>query len=312
MRQVFLSGRMVPESRATISIFDAGFMLGDTVTESTRTFAHRPFKLEQHVERLYKSLKVTRIDPGYSPAELMRLSLEVLEINLPLIGADEDYWLVHNITRGVSVAGSDPTVQRHRATVVINVWPLDLRDWSTYYSDGCHAVTAMSRAVPSQALDPRVKNRSRLPYTMAEMEVKLVDPQAQGVLLDVNGYVAENKGANLFAISNGEIFTPTTRNALAGISRQTVIELAEAMKLRCRETDLQPYDLYTADEMFFTSTPYCIMPATRFNGLPVGDGQVGPITQQLLRAWSDLVGVDVAEQARRQLVKGGTRPMPAL
>lgn len=311
MRQVFLSGEIVPESHAKISIFDSGFTLGDTVTESTRTFAHRPFKLVQHIERLYKSLKVTRIDPGYSLEEITRLSQEVLEINLPLIGTEDDYWLVHNITRGISVAGADPTIQRNRATVVIHVWPLDLRDWAAFYREGCHAVTAMSRAVPSQALDPRVKNRSRLPYTMAEMEVKLVDPQAQGVLLDVNGYVAENKGANLFAISNGELLTPTTRNALAGISRQTVLELAATLKLSCRESDLLPYDLYTADELLFTSTPYCIMPATRFNGLPVGEGRVGPITQQLLHAWSELVGIDIVQQASQQLARGSIVLNPA-
>ena len=79
------------------------------------------------------------------------------------------------------------------------------------------------------------------------------------------------------------------------------LELADQLKIESRETDLQPYDLYTADELFFTSTPYCIMPATQFNGLPVGDGQVGPVVKNLLAAWSDLVDVDIAGHALRQL-----------
>jgi len=95
--------------------------------------------------------------------------------------------------------------------------------------------------------------------------------------------------------------TPSTVNCLAGISRATVLELARKLGIPAEETVLQPYDLATADEMFFTSTPYCIMPATKFNTLPVGDGKVGPVTTRLLEAWSDLVGLDIAAQAQAQI-----------
>ena len=121
------------------------------------------------------------------------------------------------------------------------------------------------------------------------------------VILDIDGNVSENKGGNIFAVIDGELLTPSTENCLAGISRQTVIELAQDLGIRVRETRLQAYDFYTADEVFFTSTPYCIMPATRFNGLTVGDGQVGPLTKRLLSAWSKRVGVDIVGQAQRQM-----------
>jgi branched-chain amino acid aminotransferase len=163
----------------------------------------------------------------------------------------------------------------------------------------------MSRAMPSQALDARIKNRSRMAYTLAEIEVKLVDPQAQGILLDIDGNIAENKGANFFIFADGILKTPTISGALAGISRATVIELAADLGIPVRECDIQPYDLYTADEAFFTSTPYCIMPATRFNGLPIGDGQVGSVTKSLLSAWSTLVGVDIVAQGLKQLKEIG-------
>ena len=300
-RQVYISGQLVPEEDAKISIFDTAVTLGDTVTESTRTFAHRPFKLDRHIERLYMSLKVTRIDPGCGPEELKRITLELLETNLALIGPNEDYWIVHNISRGRFVPGPDPTVQSGAATVMINNSPLDLRGWASFYSAGCHAVTAMSRMIPSQSLDARVKNRSRMAYTLAEIEVKLVDPAAQGIILDIHGNVGENKGGNVFVVSNGELRTPIAQNCLAGISRETVLELAAQLGIPAREMELQPYDLYTADELFFTSTPYCIMPATQFNGLPVGDGQVGAVTQRLLGEWSKQVGVDIAKQAEEQM-----------
>jgi branched-chain amino acid aminotransferase len=239
-----------------------------------------------------------------SPDEMRDLSLRVLEANAHLLAPDEDCWLVHNISRGMSVAGADPTVQRSPATIIIFTQPMILTDWARFYLEGCHAVTPMSRAMPAQALDARIKNRSRMAYTLAEIEVKLVDPQAQGILLDIDGNIAENKGGNFFIFADGVLKTPAISNALAGISRATVLELAAELGIPTRECDIQPYDVYTADEAFFTSTPYCIMPATRFNGLPIGDGQVGAVTKRLLAAWSELVGVDIVTQGLNQLKHG--------
>jgi branched-chain amino acid aminotransferase len=300
-RLVYLSGEWVAEQDAKISIFDAAIMLADTVTESTRTFRHIPFKLDDHIERLYMSLKLTRIDPGFGPTEMTRITLEVLEKNLENYADHEDCWIVHNISRGLSIAGADPTKQVGKATIMIFTQPMNLRPWAAFYSEGCHAVTPMSRMVPSQSLDPRIKNRSRLPYTLAEMEAKLVDPMAQSVILDTNGHVAENKGGNIFAIRKGVLRTPSSVNSLAGVSRATALELAQSLGIPTEEAVLQPYDLATADEVFFTSTPYCIMPATKFNGMQVGDGTVGPITKRLLAAWSDLVGLDIVAQAEAQM-----------
>jgi branched-chain amino acid aminotransferase len=300
-RQVYISGRMMPETDAKISIFDSAIMLADTVTESTRTFRHKPFKLEQHIERLYQSLKLTRIDPRMTPEQMLRTTLDVFEANLDNYPEHEDCWIVHNISRGLSVAGADPTVQIGAATVMIFTQFMDLKPWARFYTEGCHGVTPVSRMVPSQSLDPRIKNRSRLAYTLAEMEAKQVDPGAQSVILDLDGHVAENKGGNIFCISKGVLKTPSTVNCLAGVSRATALELAQKLGIPTQETVLQPYDLATADEMFFTSTPYCNMPSTKFNNLSVGDGKVGPITRRLLEAWSELVGMDIVGQARSQI-----------
>ena len=299
-RQVYLSGQMVPESEAKISIFDSAIMLGDCLTESTRTFRHQPFRLEEHITRLFRSLKVCRVNPGLTPEELKRVTLDVLEANRSLMGEDDDCWIVHNISRGLMKPGPSPS-QSNPATVMIFTSHMDLRGWARYYTEGCHAVTSFSRAIPAQSLDARVKNRSRLFYTLADTEARMIDPDAQVVILDIDGNVSENKGGNIFAVIEGELLTPSTENCLAGISRQTVIELAQDLGIRVRETRLQAYDFYTADEVFFTSTPYCMMPATRFNGLTVGDGQVGPVTKRLLSAWSKRVGVDIVGQAQRQM-----------
>jgi branched-chain amino acid aminotransferase len=299
-RQVYISGRMIPESQASVSIFDSAVLLGDCVTESTRTFRHKPFRLDDHIVRLYRSLKVCRVNPGMTPVEMTQATLNVLDANRALMGPDDDCWIVHNISRGLMKPGPSPA-QTNPATIMIFTSPMDLRGWGRYYTEGCHAVTSFSRAIPAQSLDARIKNRSRLFYTLADAESRLVDPDAQCVILDIDGNVSENKGGNLFLVSDGELRTPTSDNCLAGISRQTVLELAGKLGIPVRENRLQMYDFYTADEVFFTSTPYCIMPATRFNGLPVGDGRVGSVTKRLLAEWSMLVGVDIIGQAQRQM-----------
>ncbi|GIR47362.1 MAG: branched chain amino acid aminotransferase [Alphaproteobacteria bacterium] len=289
-RKVYISGEIVPEVDAKISIFDSAVLLGDTVTESTRTFNFKPFKLDEHLERLYKSFKLTRIDPQMTIEEMKKVSLELLEINKDNYKANEDCWLVHNISRGHSITGGNPALQVSKPTVMIYTQPMNLVLWAPFYTKGCHAVTPPTRMVPSQSLDARIKNRSRLFYTLAEIEAKLVDPDAQSVILDIHGNVAENKGGNIFMIKDGKLITPTTANCLEGLTRNSTMEIARSLDIEVIEAVIQSYDLATSDEMFITSTPYSIMPATKFNGMPIADGNVGPVTKKLIQGWSDRVG----------------------
>ena len=298
-RLVYISGEFYPESEAKISVFDSAVMLGDTATESTRTFLQKPFKLSEHVRRLYLSLKIMRLDPEVGPDEMERISLEVMERNLPTYG-EEDLWIVHNISRGAYPPSGDQSTKR-LPTIIIHTAPMNLDYWAEFYVRGCHAVTPMSRMMPAQSLDPKIKNRSRMAYTLAELETKLVDPRAQGIILDTDGFLAENKGGNFFVVTDGVLKTPPTWQALAGVTRQTTIDIARDKGVTVEVTPLQPYDVYTADEAFFTSTPYCIMPATQFNGLPVGDGKVGPVTRRLLEGWSELAVFDIVDKAIRNL-----------
>jgi len=298
----YINGEWLPHHEAKISIFDSAVMLGDCVTESTRTFARVPFRLEAHVARLYDSMKVCRYDFGMPREEMLALSLEVIERNADCYAPDEDLWLVHNISRGGYPMSGDQSARRV-PTVMLHTAPMDLTYWAAFYVRGCHAVTPPSRMMPAQSLDPKIKNRSRMSYTLAELETKLVDPLAQGILLDHDGLLTENKGGNFFLVKDGLLRTPRTLQALAGVTRQATLDIARDLGIPTQECDLQPYDVYTADEAFFTSTPYCIMPATRFNGLPVGDGAVGEVTIRLLDGWAVLTGVDVVAQALGQLAE---------
>lgn len=294
---VYLNGNYVPADEAKISIFDGAISLGMTVTESTRTFGHKPFRLHDHIKRLFQSLKASRFDAGMTLEELEQTTLEVWEKNKPNYNAGTDAWIIHNITPGQWIPSSGQKPAGSQPTVMIVTLPLDLSYWAEFYRTGCHAVTPFTRIQPAQSLDARIKNRSRFTYTLAESEVKLVDTAAQSLLLDTDGFLSENKGGNFFLVTNNRIRTPSTINCLDGISRQTIFLLAEQLDLPIEECQLLPYDVITADEAFFTSTPYCIMPATRFNGTTIGNGEVGPVTQKLISSWSHMVGIDIIEQA---------------
>jgi branched-chain amino acid aminotransferase len=296
---VYLNGRFLPESEATISIYDRGFLYGDLVTESTRTFGLRPFRLREHVERLGWSLRATEIAPGLSLDEIERITLELLERNRALFGQHDDAWIVHNVSRGVGAFGRGPGEQERRATVLIHCFPIDFRDLARRYREGVHAVVPSTRQLPPECLDPKIKHRSRMHFALAGREAARVEPGAQPVLLDLRGNLTEGPGANFFLVSRGVVRTPGSHGVLRGISRATVFELCRQLGIACREEDLQPYDAVTAEEAFFTSTPYCLLPVTRFNGQPLGDGGPGPITRRLLEAWSALVGTDIVAQAER-------------
>lgn len=304
---VYVNGDYFPRDEAKISVFDSGLMRGDTMTDAVRTFAHKPFRLDEHMTRLYKSMKAARYPTPMPPADMRRIVDDLIQRNIGCYAPEDDFWIVFNVTRGQGDLVNDPTQSASPPSLILFTALLDLAYWAPFYAEGCHAVTPFTRMAPPQTIDPKIKNRSRLFYTLADMEAKLVDPRAQCVLLDIDGNLAENKGGNFFIVSGGTVYTPTGRNVLRGVSRQVIFELCHELDVPCVERDLQPYDATTADEAFFTSTPYCIMPATKFNGQPIGDGKVGPVTKRLLRQWSERVGIDIAAQARRQWLASQAR-----
>ena len=153
------------------------------------------------------------------------------------------------------------------------------------------------RSHSPESLDPKVKNFSRMNFNIAELEAADIDKSGWPILLDHRGNLAEGVGYNLFLVTAGAIRTPGDRTVLQGTSRGMVFELAKGLGIPIAEEDLQPYDLYTADEAFFTSTSPCVLPVTRVDRRSIGNGVPGPIVQRLLAAWSEAVGVDIVRQA---------------
>lgn len=295
---VFLNGQLVPASQAHIAIFDAGIVLGATVTDMTRTFRQQPYRLDEHIARLFRSLKYTRMDIGMSQTELLRVSRDLVEHNARLVHAEDELGLVHFVTAGefAAYAGSAGRSARMTPTVCAHTFPMPFEFWSEKMAKGAHVVTPSIRHVPPQCYDPKMKYRSRMHYYLADKETQLVDPDAVSLLLDLQGNVTETSGANFLIVERGTIVSPTTVNTLPGVSRGVVIELAAKLGIPFVERDIQVHSVMNADEAFLASTPFCLCPATRINGVAIGDGSIGPIYRQLLSAWSEQVGLSIADQ----------------
>jgi branched-chain amino acid aminotransferase len=146
-------------------------------------------------------------------------------------------------------------------------------------------------------LDPKIKNFNRMNFNMAELEVADVDKAGWPILTDSRGNVTEGPGYNVFAVTHGVIRTAGDRDVLQGVSRGMVFDLAKELAIPAVEEELQPYDFYTADEVFIASTSPCVLPVTRMDWRKIGDGIPGPVVHRLLAAWGEAVGVDIVKQA---------------
>jgi branched-chain amino acid aminotransferase len=280
---------------------DRSFKYGDAAFDMTRTFVGRAFKLKEHVDRFYRSLRYLRIDPGLSAREMVAISEEVLERNSHFLTADTDFWLGQRVSRGLDAVG-DEGWEQSGPTVIVECIPLPLEGRARLFRDGIDVIVPATRRTSPDALSPRAKTHNYLNLLRADMEAKARDPEAWSVLLDENGNLAEGIGSNVFIVQGGEVLTPRERYVLPGVSRATVIELAAQLGIPCRETDIDLFDAANAEEMFLTSTSLCICPVRSLDGQKVGDGKVpGPITKRLTDAYAKLVGCDFVAQYLKHL-----------
>ncbi len=299
-RVAYHNGEIKPESRVLVSFRDRGFTLGEAVFDTARTVRHKPFKLEEHIDRLFRSMRYLQIDAGLGPDEFVSISHDVLERNLHLIAPDEDYWLFQRVSPGIR----DPFFgeEAGEPTVIVECTPLPLKARAPLFRDGVRVRIPATRRTPPDAMSPRAKTHNYINLQLADREVRAQDPDAWAILLDHDGNIAEGLGSNIFFVRDGELLTPRARFVLPGISRETVIDLAGEVGIAVREADLDLYDAFTCDECFLTSTSLCMVPVSSVNGRPVGDGAVpGPVTARLVEAYKRLLDFDFVAQYTNKL-----------
>lgn len=299
-RVVYFNGRMVPETEARISIYDSALMFGDMVFEMTRSFHKTQFKLQEHIDRLYVGVKILQIPLTMTPEEMAQACYETVEANEHLFEEDDEHRLMIDVSRGLLGIYEGIEGMHRGPNVIIADFPLrwTVAGMSLLFEQGINVVITSQRAIPANLLDPKIKNRSRIHYLMANIEASQVEGENNwALLLDPDGFIAEGTGDNFFIVKDGTVITPEGRNILRGVSRSYVIEeLCIELGLSVVEKNIEPYDVYTADEAFMTGTPFCMLPVTALNSNPIGTGEVGSVFSGLLNQWSKNTGVDIAAQ----------------
>ncbi len=289
-RTAYLCGDWIPEADLAIAPDDLGFTLGVTVTERLRTFDGKVFRKPQHLARLARSLEVIGLWAEALVAEFDAAIDQFLLRHRDLWLPGDDWAIVLFATPG----------RGHGPTTCVQGFPLHFADWAHQYDQGVSLRLSQHRQVPPNCWPAELKCRSRMHYYLADLEARKLDPTARALLLDQQGFIGEASTANVVAWLPGRgLVTPRYEKVLPGVSMAVVEELATAAGIPFSQQDMTPAEFLAADEVWLTSTSVCILPVTHCDGAPIGTGAPGPLFTQFLAAWSELVGVDIREQATR-------------
>lgn len=282
MSIVYVDGKWLKKEEAMVSVFDHGLLYGDGVFEGLRAYNGKIFRLREHIERLYDSAKAIWLTVPIPAAEMIALHEEGLKRSgLP------DSYVRTIVTRGVGDLGLDPRKCKTPTVIIIidkiALWPEER------YLQGLSVVTASTPTPHRESLSPRVKSLNYLPHILAKIE-GIVANADEVIMLDASGFVAEGSGTNLFIAKRGVLCTPAVHSGiLRGVTRDAVIELAHAMKIPVQETTLNRFDVYTADEVFFTGSGAELIHARSVDGRSIGDGKAGKISTELRERFRKLV-----------------------
>ena len=279
---IWLDGKWHDRETATVSVYDHGLLYGDGVFEGIRIYGGKIFKLAEHLERLYDSAHAIWMTVPMPREELAAVTEEAVKRS----GIQEGY-IRHIVTRGVGDLGLDPRKCPRPSIIIIvdtiKLWPEEM------YETGLKVVTAGTPIPQRESLSPRVKSLNYIAHILAKIEGTQAGAD-EVLMLDSAGSVAEGSGQNLFIAKHGVISTPAVyAGILKGVTRDVVIELARGAGYEVRETMLNRYDVYTADEAFFTGTAAEVVGIRQVDGRVIGTGKQGPITRDLRGRFQALV-----------------------
>lgn len=293
----YWEGTWIPRNELTIPLNDSGFQLGTTIAEQCRTFNGKVFRLDQHLDRLWKSLEIVDVQSPESRESLIDVIHQIIEHNYPLLPAGADLGVTIFITPG----SMDQLYRPHKTgRLAVHTQMVAFETFAGLYEAGQPLIVPKTRQTPVDCWPRELKVRSRVHYYLADLEAKREDPNARAVLLDQDGYVMEATTANIAKYHpDTGLELPPEDLVLPGISIATLEKLADELAIPVRHRQLTPDDFATADEVLLTSTSPCIVPCNQWNGKPISVGKPGPIFKRLISAWEEMVGVDIRKQAER-------------
>ncbi|MFH1790527.1 MAG: branched-chain-amino-acid transaminase [Candidatus Omnitrophota bacterium] len=286
--KVYLNGKFVDKKDAKISVFDHGLLYGDGVFEGIRSYSGLVFKLKEHIDRLYESASLIRLNIGLTKKRMTDLVVATLRKNRL-----KDAYIRLVVTRGPGDLGLDPKKCLKRGVIFIITDKIALYP-KTFYDNGLNIITAKTRRNLPLAINPRIKSLNYLNNILAKIEAS--DAGApEAIMLTHDGFVAECTGDNIFIIKDKVLMTPRVEvGALNGITKNAVIDIARAGHFRFKEMDMTVLDIYRADECFLTGTAAEIVPVVKVDGKIIGTGKPGEITGFLLSEFRKMTKTDGA------------------
>ena len=289
----WINGSHCPFSQAAVPVWDMGVVAGAALTEMARTYRHRPFRLEKHVQRLVSSLSELNFPQPFSANELLVAATEIVAENVRQLPSNNELGIVL-----FSTAGSNPTYldgDSSRTTTVIHTFELPFHLWKSSLQNGVRLQTPSVQQIPAECFSVAHKVRNRLHWWLADQEAGRIEPGSRALLLDSEGFVTETSTSCFFVVHGGKIAT-SSRGVLKSLSGQIVEDLAASLKIPFERRPIPAAELETAEEAFVSSTPVGLLPVSHINGRQVGMRDSKSIYYQISLAWNSLTGIDSSQQ----------------
>lgn len=282
MTKVYINGKLFDKNEAKVSVYDHGFLYGDGVFEGIRIYTDKVFRLREHIDRLYDSARHIALEIPLTREQLTSAVLDTVKAN-----NKQDGYIRLVISRGAGTLGLDPRKTSDPQIIIIvddiSLYPPEL------YDNGLEVITASTIRNHHNAVNPRIKSLNYLNNILAKIEA-IRAGCLEAIMLNAHGEIAECTGDNIFIVKRGQLLTPPLdAGILEGITRNSVIELAQAAKIPFREKALTRHDIFAADECFLTGTAAEVIPVVKCDGRPIGSGKPGPVTRQLRERFQALV-----------------------
>ncbi len=279
---VYIDGNFYPKSEAKVSVYDHGLLYGDGVFEGIRAYEGVVFKLDEHLDRLYRSANTIMLQIPLTKDEVKKAVLDTLKKNNL-----ETAYIRLVVTRGIGDLGLDPR-KCSKSTVIIITEPLIQLHSENRKKNGITAMISWVKRDPVDATTHEIKSLNYLNSILAKIEANIAGVD-EAICLDKSGFVCEGVAENIFMVRNGEIVTPPIcTGALPGITRGVVMKLAKKLEYSMVERNITPNELFNADEVFFTGTAAEIIPVRGINKRVIGNGKPGPITQRVMEEFYKL------------------------
>lgn len=280
---IYIDGEFYPKSEAKVSVYDHGLLYGDGVFEGIRVYSGIVFKLKEHLDRLYRSAHTIRLRIPLTKSEMMRAVLETLRKN-----DLKDAYIRLIVTRGIGDLGLDPR-KCPKPTVIIITEPIIQIYGAEAKEKGMTAVISWVKRDSVDATTHEIKSLNYLNSILAKIEANAAGVD-EAICLDKNGFVCEGTGENIFMVKEGKIATPPiSTGALAGVTRERVMKMAEDLGYTVVERNITPNELFNADEVFFTGTAAEVVPVREINRRIIGDGKPGSVTKRLMEKFGRIV-----------------------